>query len=142
MKKITFRDYVELIKISNNGYSIEEIPLNDTLSINDKHLINFHYLLLFCILGKRCKEELIDSKRKWIIYLHKHDDPIKARYTYYKYIIDCFYKLRVVGFYNMSIYYKTFVTDEVLIVFKNWINSYTLLPLYANKIKKWWLKYK
>ena len=142
MKKLTFRDYVELVKITNNGYSIEEIPLNDTLTIDDKHLINFHYLLIFCIIGKRNKEEIINSKKKWITYLLKHDNPEKAKKIYYKHIIDCFYKLKFVGFYNMNIYYKTYVTNEVFKIFKTWINSFTLLPLYANKIKKWWLKYK
>jgi hypothetical protein len=142
MKKITFRDYVELIKISNGGYSIEQIPLNDTLSINDKHLINFNYLLLFCILGKRSQEEIINSKKLWISYLHKHDDCIVARKKYYNYALECLYKLLNFGFYNMHIYYKTFVTNEILPFYLNWLNSYTLLPIHANKIKKWWIKYK
>ena len=42
MKQISFRDYVELIKVTNTELSIEHIPLNDVLTLENKHLINFH----------------------------------------------------------------------------------------------------
>lgn len=143
MKQISFRDYVELIKVnSNNNISIEHIPLNDVFTIETKHLINFHYMLLWCILGKGREIDKIQNKYQWINYLQKHEDVIESRKKYYKNSLECLFILLDHGFYNMKIYYNTSVTANILPIYINWLNNCTLLSTYANKIRKWFLKYK
>jgi hypothetical protein len=142
MKQISFRDYVELIKINGKNLSIEHIPLNDILTLETKHLINFHYLLLWGILGKGREMDKIINKYQWINYLQKHFNVINSRQKYYKYSLECLFCLLDNGFYNMKVYYKTSVTANILPIYINWLNNCTLLSTYANKIKKWWLRYK
>jgi hypothetical protein len=142
MKQISFRDYVELIKVTNTDLSIKHIPLNDVLTLENKHLINFHYLLLWGILGKGRSIDRITNKCQWINYLQKHYDIIESKKKYYKYSLQCLFCLLDNGFYNMKIYYKTSVTSNILPTYINWLNNCTLLSTYANKIKKWYLKYK
>ena len=142
MKQISFRNYVELIKINGESLSIDYIPLNDTLTIEDKHLINFHYVLLWSILGKGREIDKINNMYQWVHYLQKHKDILESRKKYYKHFVECLFCLLENGFYNMKIYYKTSVTANILPIYINWLNNCTLLSTYANKIKKWYLKYK
>lgn len=142
MKQIIFRDYVELIKTNGSNLSIEHIPLNDILTLENKHLVNFHYLLLWGILGRGGDIDKIINKYQWVNYLQKHFNMIKSRQKYYKYSLECLFCLLNNGFYNMKIYYNTSVTANILPIYINWLNNCTLLSTYANKIKKWWLRYK
>jgi hypothetical protein len=142
MKQIIFRDYVELIKTNGSNLSIEHIPLNDILTLENKHLVNFHYLLLWGILGRGGDIDKIVNKYQWVNYLQKHFNMIKSRQKYYKYSLECLFCLLNNGFYNMKIYYNTSVTANILPIYINWLNNCTLLSTYANKIKIWWLRYK
>ena len=142
MKQIIFRDYVELIKTNGSNLSVEHIPLNDILTLENKHLVNFHYLLLWGILGRGGDIDKIINKYQWVNYLQKHFNMIKSRQKYYKYSLECLFCLLNNGFYNMKIYYNTSVTANILPIYINWLNNCTLLSTYANKIKKWWLRYK
>ena len=141
MKKVTFNEEVKIYRFDeDNNHVTKFTRLQKDLSLEQQYKVNFHYLVIHSIFKNGPSS--IRSKNDWWNYLRKHPSPLEARYYYHKHMLNCLYKLSEDNIYNMYIYYNNHLVKKHLPYYCDFLNIITILGIKANKIIKFYRKYK